>query len=146
MAAVRFDYGPADGQSHTSALRLSCEERIEDFLLVFWPQSHTGIADRYQDVGFAFSPRRDRKPTTRTFILHGFDAVEYQIHENLLYLDTISIDAGEAVAQFAMDTNGIPRCLNAQQRDHLLNNLIHFDQRSEEHTSELQSLAYIVCR
>ena len=31
-AAMRFDDGPADGQSHSSALRLSREECMEDLL------------------------------------------------------------------------------------------------------------------
>jgi len=35
-AAMRFDDGTADGQSHAGALRFGGEEGIEDLLRLFW--------------------------------------------------------------------------------------------------------------
>ena len=49
-AAMQFNDGTADGQSHAGALRLGGKECTEDLLRLFWLKSHARIADRDQEL------------------------------------------------------------------------------------------------
>src|SRR2546425_2364614 len=54
---------------------------------------------------------------------------------------------GEKVPQYDMASFSYPDLVDWQDQNHSLEGLAGFNwQRSEEHTSELQSLAYLVCR
>ena len=82
-AAMRLNDRPTNGQPHTSPVILGRKECLEDLVPLLRGQSHAGIADRDQQltvVGF----RLDGKLTSATRFLHGIDAVEHEVHENLL--------------------------------------------------------------
>src|SRR2546425_8017100 len=61
------------------------------------------------------------------------------------------IVCGDEVTEFLIDVNGEGACFFDYDNDgyqdiYLVNGSSRKSQRSEEHTSELQSLAYLVCR
>src|SRR5258708_10119694 len=89
-AAVRFDDGAADGESHTSSIRLSSKERFEDLVHLVGRQSHAGITHRHHNF-LVFRPLRpDRKFASGIHVLDGIDAIEHEVHEHLLQLHPIS--------------------------------------------------------
>src|SRR5207247_993740 len=127
-AAMRFDDGSADGQSHSCALRFGREEGIEDLLRLFRLQSHARIADRDQELTIVVLLRLDRKFTSSAHVLHGFDAIEHEVHQYLLQLHTVRHDLGKIVGKLATDRNRIPARLTAEQDNHFSNELIYIDQ------------------
>jgi hypothetical protein len=96
---MRFDDGAADGQSHAGSLRLGRKEGIEDLLRLFWPHSHTRIADRDQKLTIVALLRLDRKFTSSAHVLHGFDAIEHEVHQYLLQLHTVCHDLGKTLSK-----------------------------------------------
>src|SRR6516225_11163674 len=48
-AAVRFDYRPANRQSHASALRFGRKKGIKNLLSLVWTQPHSSIGNRNDD-------------------------------------------------------------------------------------------------
>src|SRR6516162_8498387 len=81
--AVRFDNRPTDGQSHAGALRFGGKERLEDLFRLFLVLSHPRIDDRDQNLTILVLLRPDRKFSWSAYTLHGFDAVEHHVHQNL---------------------------------------------------------------
>src|SRR5687767_4644858 len=62
-------------------------------------------------------------------------------------IDTLGLEAGESFATFSqLDSDTLVLVLSAAYRDRLEAYRWWFPIRSEEHTSELQSLAYLGCR
>src|SRR3984893_1433358 len=83
VSAMRLNDRATDGQPHTDPLILGRKECLENLFRLLRGQSHTGIADRDQHltvVGF----RLDCKLTFGSYFFHGIDAVEHEVHENLL--------------------------------------------------------------
>src|SRR6266851_9415236 len=60
--------------------------------------THASIADRDQQLIILGLLRLDRKFAFSVHILHGIDAIEHEVHEDLLQLDAISHDLGRTVA------------------------------------------------
>src|ERR1700733_5477008 len=102
---MRFDDRTANGQAHAGALILGSVEGIKDFFRLLWHKPHAGIADRDQELTIVVLPGLDRKFTYSAHIFHGLNAIENQVHEYLLQLDTIGQDPGEMWAEVAVDRN-----------------------------------------
>src|ERR1700730_4339586 len=102
MPAMRLNDRPTDRQPHTGPLILGRKECFEDlFRLLRW-QSHTGISDRDEHlpvVGF----RLDGKLTFASQSFHGIDAVEHEVHENLLELYAVCHDRGKILSKLDTD-------------------------------------------
>src|ERR1700720_2448714 len=102
VPAMRLNDRPTDRQGHTSPVILGSKECFENLVRLTWGQSHTGIVDRDQHltvVGF----RLDGKLTSATHFLHGIDAIEHEIHENLLKLHTVCHDLGKILGKLGAD-------------------------------------------
>jgi len=122
---MRFDDGPTDGQSHAGALGLGGVEGIKDVFCNVWRQSYAHISYRNQNLSGLVLLRADGKFSTSRDVLHGFDAVEHQVHEYLLQLDTVGDDLGKIVREIGANRNRVPGGLIAQQNDHFTNELIY---------------------
>src|SRR2546430_15085129 len=72
--------------------------------------------------------RLDRKFTSSAHVLHGFDAIEHEVHQYLLQLHAVRHDLGKIVGKLATDRNRIPARLTAEQDNHFSNELIYIDQ------------------
>src|SRR5260370_36257700 len=125
---MRFDDGPTDGQSHAGALGLGGVEGIKDGLRNLWRQSYARISYRNQNLSGLVPLRADGKFTTSRDVLHGLDAVEHQVHEYLLQLDTVGDDLGNIVGEVGANRNRVSSGLVAQKNDHFPNELIYINQ------------------
>src|SRR6266404_1769991 len=126
-AAMRLDDRATDGQPHTGPVILGSKECPEDLVRLLRGQSHTGIADRDQQLTIA-GFRLDGKLTSATRFLHGIDAIKHEVHENLLQLDTVYHDLGKIVSKFGADGNRVAVRLAAQQDNHFSNDFIYINQ------------------
>src|SRR2546422_10491649 len=76
-AAMRLNYRPADGESHTRAVRLGGKERLKDLVRLLRGQTHSSIADGhhnllvFRSLRFDIELPRDRK-STRLNSSHGY--------------------------------------------------------------------------
>src|SRR6266851_4930792 len=74
-AAMRFNNGTADGESHTSAMKLGGKEGFEDLVgLLLRRKSDTGVADRHRKVLVLRALRLDGELAGSIHIFHGIDA------------------------------------------------------------------------
>ena len=122
-AAVRLDDGLADRQAHAAALRLGGEERIKDLIGFARRQPGAGVVDRNLDLTVLPQLRFDREDAA--CVAHCFNAVEHQVHQNLLDLDPVSNDAWNIVGEIGAERDSVPRGLTPQQLNHLADNLVH---------------------
>src|SRR5467141_4618706 len=125
-AAMRLNDRPTDGQPHTSPVILGRKECREDLVRLLRGQSHTGIADRDQQLTIA-DFRLDSKLTSATRFLHGVDAVEHEVHENLLQLHTVCDDLGKILGKLGADGDRVAAGLAAQQDNHFSNEFIYIN-------------------
>src|ERR1700722_8384116 len=124
-AAMRLDYGTANGQSHAAALRLGREKRRKDLVSTATWQSRTGVADR--ELELAVLQLRFHCKLSAC-VIHGFDGVKHQVHEHLLQLHPVSRDFWEVGGKFRAHGNGESSGLTVQQRKHFEDNSVHIDQ------------------
>src|SRR6202045_775579 len=97
-AAMRFNDGAADGQSHTDPMKLRGKEGIEDLVRLYW-QPHAGIADGHHKLPLFRSLRLDGELARPIQVLHRIDAVTDEVHHDLLQLHAISHDLGKICRQ-----------------------------------------------
>jgi len=57
-------------------------------------------------------------------LLHGLDAIEHEIHQNLLQLHAVRIHCRKRRVELTADGNGIAMRHIAQQNDHLADDLV----------------------
>src|SRR5260221_13442888 len=69
----------------------------------------------------------DGQLTSATRSLHGIDAVEHQVHENLLQLHTVRHDLWKTLSKFGVDRDRVAIRLAAQQHNHFSNKFIYID-------------------
>src|SRR5882724_833920 len=119
--SMRLDNRTADWESHTGTVSLRGEERAEDLFGLLQRQSDASIADRDHQLAILDSLRPYRKFTCGTYVLHGVDAIEHQVHENLLQLNTVCHNPGKILGEDGADRNRVPACLTAQQDNHFPN-------------------------
>ena len=99
---MRLDNGTANSQPHATALRLGGKERWEDLIhLVSW-KSHARVTDRLQQLRI-LQLSLHRELSAR--VLHGFDGVEHEVHENLLQLHTVRHNFGHFGREFGPHSN-----------------------------------------
>src|ERR1700730_5977412 len=123
---MRLNDLPTDWQPHNKPAILGHKECPEDLVRVFGGQSHAGIADRDQQltiIGF----RLDGKLTSAIRSLHGIDAVEHEVHENLLELHTVCHDLGKILGKLGADRDRVAVRLAAQQNNHFSNEFIYIN-------------------
>src|SRR5260370_19852394 len=126
-AAMRLNDRPTDGQPHTSPLIFGRKECLEDLFCLLRGQSHTGIADRDQQLTIA-GFQLDGKLTSACRFLHGIDAVEHEVHENLLQLHAVCHDLGKILGKLGADGHRVAVRLAAQQDNHFSNDFIYINQ------------------
>jgi hypothetical protein len=100
---MRFNDGAADGQSHTDPMRLCGKERIEDLVRLLRGQTYAGIADAHHKLPVFRSLRPDGELARPFLILHRIDAVNDEVHHDLLQLHAISHDLGKICRQIRPD-------------------------------------------
>jgi len=99
---MRLHNGTADGQPHPAALRLGGEEGRKDPVNIPSRQPRACITDREQELTI-LQLRLHRELSAR--ILHGFDGVEHEVHEDLLQLHTVRYDFGQCGREFGAHRN-----------------------------------------
>jgi len=129
-AAMRFHDGAADPKSHASAVRLRSKERIKDLVRLLKRKPKAGITNRHHKFLVLPSLRLDAQFARPIHIPHRIDAVNHQIHQHLLQLDSISHDPGNICLQLCPERHGVPRCFTAQEDDHLANDFVYINQLS----------------
>src|SRR4029077_15182247 len=110
-AAMRLNDGATDRQSHAGPIKLRCKEGIENLVCLLRGQSHTGIADAYYQLAGFLSLRVDGELAGPILILHRIDAVDDEVHHDLLQLHAVSDDAGKIPRQLHPDRYGESRYL-----------------------------------
>src|SRR5947207_11375242 len=78
-AAMRFNDGAADGQSHTGAMPLGGKESIEDLVRVLRRQPYPCIADRNHKVLVLRWLRLNCELAPPIHVLHGVDGIHDEI-------------------------------------------------------------------
>src|SRR6267143_111938 len=126
-AAVRFNNGAADPQSHARAVSLGGKERIEDLVCLLRWNPHARIADRDQHLTILTALRLDVELARHLHILHRVDAVHHEVHQHLLQLHAISHDLREVCSEFRPHEYGELSCLAVQEKYHCSNNLIYIN-------------------
>src|SRR5437763_1479872 len=126
-AAMRLNDRPTNGQPHTGPLILGCKECPEDLVRLLRGQSHSGIPDRDQQLTIA-GFRLDGKLTSARRFLHSIDAVEHEVHENLLQLHTVCHHLGKVLGKLGADGDRVAARLAVQQNNHFSNELIYIKQ------------------
>src|SRR5260370_2966135 len=124
---MRLNDRPADGKPHNSPVILGRKECSKDLVRLFRGQSHTSITDRDQQstvVGF----RLDAKLTSATRFLHGLDAIEHEVHQDLLQLHTVCHDLWKVLSKLGADGDRVAVRLAAQQDHHFSNELTYIKQ------------------
>src|SRR5882724_538209 len=112
--SMRLDNRAADWESHAGTVSLRGEERAEDLLGLLQRQSDASIADRDHHLAILDSLRPYRKFTCGTYVLHGVEAIEHQVHEYLLQLDTVCHNPGNILCEVGAHRNRVPGGLVAQ--------------------------------
>src|SRR5882724_5146768 len=126
--SMRLDNRTADWKSHTGTVNLGGEERTEDLFVLLQRQSDASIADRDHQLAILDSLRPYRKFTCGTYVLHGVDTIEHQVHEYLLQLDTVCHNLGKIPGEVGADRDRVPGGLVAEQDNHFSNEVIYIDQ------------------
>src|SRR5260370_11573260 len=126
-AAMRLNDRPTDRQPHTSSVILGGKKCPENLVRLLRRQSHTSIADRDQQLSIS-GFRLDGKLTSASRSLDSIDAVEHEVHENLLQLDTVCSDLGKILSKLGADGDRVAVRLAAQQDNHFSNELIYINQ------------------
>src|SRR6267142_1988475 len=88
--AVGFDNGPANREPHTGPLRLRRKKCFENLIRLLRRQAHSCVADRNYNLFVFCLLRLNQQLSLPIHIFHRFDAIEHQIHKNLLQQHAIS--------------------------------------------------------
>src|SRR6266404_9067249 len=124
-AAMRLNDGPADGESHTRAVRLGGKERLENLVPLLRGQTHSAISDGHQNLLVFRSLRFDSELARPMHILHRIHAIEHEVHQHLMKLQAIYQDIGKICGQLRSDRYVVSRCLAAQEDDHLSHDFVY---------------------
>src|SRR3974377_1498174 len=105
-APMRLDDGAADGQPHAAALSFGGKEGIEYSVGFARRQPHSGIAYGNLHSAVLSWLRLNREDPARG--IHRLDAVEHQVHQDLLELNPIGVDLRQALSRLRAYGNGMP--------------------------------------
>src|SRR2546422_11715019 len=125
---MRFKNGAADAKPHAGAVRLGGKEGIEDLVRLLRGKPYAGVADRDQKLLVFRSLRLDGKLTRSIHVFHGLDAVDHEVHQDLLQLYWIAHYLGKICRQLRPDGYRVSHCLTPQEDDRLSNNLVYIYQ------------------
>src|SRR6266481_4640512 len=120
--AMRFDDRLADCQAHSAALWFRGKERIK--YLVGLAQGYPGSCVIYGDLDLAVLAQLRLHRKHAASILHRLDAIQHQVHEQLLKLHPICHCHGKIVFHIGADRYSMPSCLTSQHRGHFADDLI----------------------
>src|ERR1700682_1499338 len=110
-AAVRFNNGAADPQSHARAVSLGGKERIKELVYLLRWQPRAGIADRDEHLTILTTALRlDGELARPIHSLHRINAVHHEVHQHLLELHSMSHDLREVCSEFRPNEYGEFRC------------------------------------
>src|SRR5271156_2400907 len=125
-APMRLNDRPTDGQAHTGPLVLGRNDRPEDLVCLLRGKSHTGIADRDQQLSVA-GFRLEGELTSVNRSLPSVNAVEHQVHENLLQLHRVRHNLGKIRGQVQANGDRVAVRFAAQQDKHFSNEFIYIN-------------------
>jgi hypothetical protein len=98
-----FDDGSADAKPHAGTVSLGGKKCIEYLVCLLRGNPYAGIADGYLNL-LVFCPLRlDGHLTGSVHVLHCINAVDDQIHRNLLQLHAISDDLRKIAGKFRLN-------------------------------------------
>src|ERR1700739_4620911 len=118
---MRLNDRPADAKPHTGAVCFSRKERIEDILRHLRGEPYARITQRNKNLLALISLRLDGELSCSIDFLHRFDAIDEQIHHNLLQLQTISNDLRQIGCQLRSYRDVGSHWFCAQQGNRFLN-------------------------
>src|SRR3982751_5218485 len=124
-AAMRLDDRTADAKPHAGAVRLRREERVEDLLRDVRLKPDARVTDGNKNLLVLSWLHRDQDLSRAIDVLHRFDAIDEQIHRDLLQLHAIPDDAGKIGRQLRRDRDVVARCFVVQEADDFLKGLRH---------------------
>src|SRR5215813_12064242 len=122
MAAMRLDDPAADGQPHACSTQFGGEKRLENAVSASFRKPNTGIAHGNKQLTILSPHRGDVQ--FAALLLHGLDAIEHEIHQNLLQLHPVRSYCRECRVELTADGNGMAISNIAQQNDHLADDLV----------------------
>src|SRR5215510_4124886 len=122
VAAMRLDDPAADGQPHAGSTRLGGEKRVENALRASFGKPNPGIAHGNKQLTILSPHRGDVQ--FADLLLHGLDAIEHEIHQNLLQLHAVRTRCRKRRVELTADGNGMAISNIAQQNDHLADDLV----------------------
>src|SRR3984957_845388 len=115
-AAMRLDDPAADGQPHARSIRFGGEKRIENALKASFGKANPAIAHGDKEVTI-LRPRRGNVEFA-TPLLHGLDAIEHEIHQNLLQLHPVRARCRKRRVELTAEGNAMAMRRFAQQNEH----------------------------
>src|SRR5947208_516522 len=93
-ARFASDWAAADAKPHAGAVRFRREERVEDLIRDVRQKPHARITNRNKNLLVLGSLHPDEDLSRTLDVLHRFDAIDEQIHRDLLQLHAIPQDRG----------------------------------------------------
>ena len=122
---MRIDDFAAEGESDAGAVWLGGEERLENTFRSLDRKPDARITDRNHQLTVSAPLRRYRERAATSF--HGLDAIEHEVHENLLQLNTIRGRHRNLRVELGADRNGIAIRRVMQKGDHVSNDFVQVD-------------------
>jgi hypothetical protein len=120
-----IDDGPADRQPHPHAAGFRGVERFENAIDMLRIDARTGIANRDENaisLGFLGTDQQLSRP--RLDRTHCFDCVEHQVQDDLLQLNTVSLDGSPPFGKAGLDRDPILGDCASPQYNHLIDRVI----------------------
>ena len=77
--------------------------------------------------------------------VHGIDAVEHEVHENLLQLHTVCHHLGKVLGKLGADGDRVAARLAVQQNNHFSNELIYIKQLPPQRAYKPARLFRLIC-
>src|ERR1700722_8603386 len=102
MPPMRFNDGAADSKSHASAMKFGGEECVKDPV---WSlgKAHASVTYRYCNLLLFRSLRLDHKLAPSVHLFHCLNAVDDEVHNDLLQLNAIPHDLENIFRQHRLD-------------------------------------------
>jgi hypothetical protein len=132
---MRLNDRSADAKPHAGAVGFGCKERVEYLFRQLRRKPYAGITDRHKNLVAFSAPRLDDHLSYPVNVLHRLDAVDDQIHRDLLQLHAIADDLRNIVGQFRPDRDVVSPCLAAQEGDGFSIDLVYINNLALEGTS-----------
>jgi hypothetical protein len=126
-----FNDGTAYRQTYADTMGFRGEERIENLIHRQRRQPNAGIADGHRDLSILRWLQLYSELPCPVPVVHRLDAVDHEVHQNLLQLHAVSCDLRQSFHQLCADRHGISLSLAAQENGHLSNNIVYVDRLTQ---------------